>query len=176
MDNTERIVFNNILETKMEDLNETFKIIIDCISLEEQKFYQKYKTGNDIWGQDLGRNKDYFNKKEINLLKTKIKKIKSIENPKIIVSLNNKFDLEKYYSGFYPSKKSKCDSPFRQVFLRGNGDVEICHGFIAGNIQKKSLQKIWHSSKVNRFRKIFLKLKTIPACFRCCALDIKFNK
>jgi uncharacterized UPF0160 family protein len=62
MDNTERIVFNNILETKMEDLNETFKIIIDCISLEEQKFYQKYVTMDieDILDNYAGATEDAY--------------------------------------------------------------------------------------------------------------------
>jgi MoaA/NifB/PqqE/SkfB family radical SAM enzyme len=146
------------------------------IKSEQQKFYQKYKTGNDIWGQNLDSKKEYLNFNEQQILKNKIKKISSIKNKKTIISINNKIDINKYYSGVKPSKKSNCTSPFQQVFLRGNGDVEICHGFIAGNINKQPLIKIWHNQKVNQFRKIFLKLKTIPACFRCCALDIKFDK
>ncbi len=145
------------------------------IKSNQNKFYKKYKTGNDIWGQDLGFQKNYFNQQEINTIKDKIKKITSIKNKKLIISINDKVDLEKYYTGVFPSKKSKCVSPFRQIFLRGNGDVEICHGFIAGNIHQQSLMGIWHSNKVNNFRKIFLKSKIIPACFRCCALDIKFD-
>ncbi len=146
------------------------------IKTAQNSFYKKYHTGNDVWGQDLGTNTDYFNQKERLILKNKIKKITSIKNKNIIISINDKVDLEKYYTGVNPSKNSKCVSPFQQVFLRGNGDVEICHGFIAGNIHQHSLTKIWHSQPVNQFRKIFLKHKTIPACFRCCALDIKFDK
>lgn len=145
------------------------------IKNEQEKFYQKYHTGNDIWGQDLGSNKEYFNKKERQILRNKIAKISSIRDNQLLISINNGIDLEKYYTGYKPSKNSKCVSPFQQIFLRGNGDIEICHGFIAGNIHKQSISKIWHSQKVNHFRQIFLKLKTIPACFRCCALDIKFN-
>lgn len=153
-----------------------FFYYFDQIKCDQQKFYQKYKTGNDIWGQDLKSNKEYFNQAERELLKTKIKNISSIKNNQLIISINNKIDIDQYYTGKKPSKTSKCTSPFQQVFLRGNGDVEICHGFIAGNIHQKSLTEIWKSPSVDRFRKIFLKLKTIPACFRCCALDIKFTK
>ncbi len=148
----------------------------DQIKSDQQKFYQKYHTGNDVWGQNLNSNKEYLNPHEQQILKTKINKISSIKNKKPIISIKNKIDINKYYSGIKPSKTSKCTSPFQQIFLRGNGDVEICHGFIAGNIHQQSLIEIWHSQSVNRFRQIFLKIKTIPACFRCCALDIKFDK
>lgn len=146
------------------------------IKTAQNNFYKRYHTGDDVWGQDLGTNTQYFNQDERQVLKNKIKKISSIKNKNLIISINDKVDLEKYYTGVLPSKKSTCISPFQQVFLRGNGDVEICHGFIAGNIHQDSLLKIWHSEKVNNFRKIFIKNKTIPACFRCCALDIKFDK
>lgn len=146
------------------------------IKTAQNNFYKKNHTGNDVWGQNMGSNIEYFTKVQRDILKNKISKILNYKNKKIIISINDKVDLEKYYTGVLPSKKSTCVSPFQQVFLRGNGDVEICHGFIAGNIHQDSLLKIWHSEKVNNFRKIFTKNKTIPACFRCCALDIKFDK
>lgn len=152
-----------------------FFYYFDQIKNEQENFYQKYHTGNDIWGQDLGSTKEYFNQKERQILKNKINKISNFRDNQLLISINNQIDLEKYYTGHKPSKNSKCTSPFQQIFLRGNGDVEICHGFIAGNIHKQPLSQIWHSEQVNNFRKIFSKLKTIPACFRCCALDIKFN-
>lgn len=145
------------------------------IKKSQQRFFDKYHTGNDIWGQDLGIKKEYLSKNEIKTLKNKLNKISKIKNNNLLITVNNSFDLEKYYNGTLPSKKSKCSSPFRQVFLRGNGDVEICHGFIAGNINSKTIKQIWNSLKVNKFRKLFKKIKTIPACFRCCALDIKFD-
>jgi len=153
-----------------------FFYYFDEIKKEQDFFYKKYKTGNDIWGQDLASKKEYFNQKERNILNKKIKKILSIKNSNLIISINNKIDVEKYYNGSRPSKNSKCNSPFQQIFLRGNGDIEICHGFIIGNIHKEKLFKIWHNKSIKKFRQLFLKIKIIPACFRCCALDIKFNK
>lgn len=140
----------------------------------QDQFFKKYHTGNDVWGQYTGNKKAYFTEKERNLLKVKLAQIQNIKDNKMIISFND-IDIDKYYTGQKPSKKSFCDSPFRQIFLRGNGDVEICHGFIAGNIHQQSLKEIWHNPLVNKFRKILIKHKTIPACFRCCALNIKFN-
>lgn len=146
------------------------------ISENQNIFYKKYNTGNDIWGQNLGNKKNYFNQNEIKTLKQKLNKISSIKNPKLIISLAKNIDLKKYYSGVKPSQESRCISPFQQVFIRGNGDVEICHGFIIGNIKSEKLFNLWHQPKVESFRKIINQQKTIPACFRCCALDIKFNQ
>lgn len=146
------------------------------ISNEQNVFYKKYHTGHDVWGQNLGNTKQYLNLKEIKILKQKIKNILSINDQKLIISLAKDINLKKYYSGIKPSIMSRCTSPFQQVFIRGNGDVEICHGFIVGNIKKENLFNLWHQEKVNRFRKIINKQKIIPACFRCCALDIKFDK
>jgi MoaA/NifB/PqqE/SkfB family radical SAM enzyme len=144
------------------------------IKSNQNKFFKKHHTGNDVWGQNIGNKKEYFTLKQRQVLKQKINYIKKIKNPKFIISFNN-IDIDKYYSGQKPSKTSFCDSPLRQIFLRGNGDVEICHGFTAGNIHKQSLKEIWHNKAVNNFRTIIANNKTIPACFRCCALDIKFN-
>ena len=146
------------------------------ISKNQNIFYQKHQTGNDIWGQNLGNKKEYLNSKEIKILNQKLKIISSINNPNLIISLAKNINLKKYYSGVKPGKQSRCVSPFQQVFIRGNGDVEICHGFIIGNIKKEKIFNLWHQTKVNHFRKIINQQKTIPACFRCCALDIKFNK
>lgn len=144
------------------------------VKQDQEKFFKKYHTGNDVWGQYTGNKKSYFTEKQRNLLKNKLAQIQKIKNKKTIISFND-VDIDKYYTGQKPSKKSFCDSPFRQIFLRGNGDVEICHGFIAGNIHQQSLKEIWHNPLVNKFRKFLTKHKTIPACFRCCALNIKFN-
>lgn len=40
-----------------------------------------------------------------------------------------------YYSGTFPSKHSKCRSPFHGLTIRQNGDIEVCQGFIIGNIK-----------------------------------------
>ena len=147
----------------------------DQIKKSQNKFFKKYHTGNDVWGQYIGSNKQFLNTNEISILENKLKKLRNKKNHKLIVSLPPKINLQKYYQGDYPSQASICTSPFKQIFIRGNGDVEMCHGFIIGNIKKQNLQKIWQNSKAQNFRKIFKRLKQIPACFRCCALDIKFD-
>jgi MoaA/NifB/PqqE/SkfB family radical SAM enzyme len=146
------------------------------IAKDQTIFCQKYHTGSDVWGQNLGDKKNYFNLSEIKILKQKLAKISSIKKSKIIITLPKHTNLKKYYTGVNPSYKSRCVSPFQQIFIRGNGDAEICHGFIIGNIKTQKLFDLWHQLKVNQFRKIINQQKTIPACFRCCALDIKFNQ
>lgn len=142
------------------------------------KFSEKYRMGNEVWGEELKRGDCLFNQKQINQIIEKYQEITNYlksRRSKVRVSLQPEVDINKYYSGMYPGKKSICTSPFNQIFIRGNGDAEICQGYILGNVKNEKMKKLWHNLKAKHFRNVFNKNKIMPACFRCCALNIKFN-
>jgi radical SAM protein with 4Fe4S-binding SPASM domain len=151
----------------------------DKIKKAQEDFGRKYDMGSEVWGDFTGGKKEFYNDSEIAKIEQKyndlFRKIDAKETANIIVSLQRDVDIKKYYKGCSPLSGSVCSSPYQQVFIRGNGDVEMCQGYILGNIKKESLKNIWTNERARHFRKIFAENKTpMPACFRCCALDIKF--
>jgi radical SAM protein with 4Fe4S-binding SPASM domain len=151
----------------------------DKIKKAQKDFGRKYDMGSEVWGDFTGEKKEFYNDSEIAKIEQKynnlFRKIDAKETADIAVSLQRDVDIKKYYKGCSPKAGSVCSSPYQQVFIRGNGDVEMCQGYILGNIKKESLKNIWTNERARHFRKIFAENKTpMPACFRCCALDIKF--
>ncbi|MDD2482696.1 MAG: radical SAM protein [Candidatus Shapirobacteria bacterium] len=146
----------------------------DKIRKQQLKFSQKTKFGNDVWGEYNGTKKVLFNAKERLTISQKLKETQALINSnksKVKITMPNSMDIKNFYTGAIPKKESICTSPFNQVFLRGNGDIEMCHGYILGNIKENSLLDIWHNKKTIRFQKYIQKNKIIPACFRCCSLN-----
>ena len=151
----------------------------DKIKKAQGDFGRKHAMGFDVWGDYAGEKKEFYTDAEIAKIKQKyaelFRKIDTREIGDMAVSIQRDVDIEKYYKGYSPQAGSVCHSPYQQVFIRGNGDVEMCQGYILGNIKKDSLKNIWTNEKARHFRDIFAKNSgTMPACFRCCALDIKF--
>lgn len=148
------------------------------IKLAQEKFAQKYNMGSDIWGDYIGENQSLFPFPKIEIIKQKYRNLTNYIDSHhfpIRISLKRDLDINKYYRNTMPSNKSHCHSPLNQVFIRGNGDVEICQGYILGNIKNQSLKSLWHNEKARHFREVFSKHRLMPACFRCCALDIQFD-
>ncbi|MFA6369257.1 MAG: radical SAM protein [Candidatus Shapirobacteria bacterium] len=139
-------------------------------------FTKKHNLKNDIWGEYIGNSRNFLTEKERKSLNKKIDFLKNYQpknNLKIVLPSN--LDIEKYYSGANPGKNSKCISPYRQVYIRGNGNIEICQGNIIGNAKNDGIYNSWHSKTATHFREIFKKYPNMPGCFRCCSLDIKFD-
>ncbi len=144
----------------------------------QETFAKKFKMGKDIWGEPLNKGDEFFNKKQREIIKDKYRKILEYQQSgrsKIRISFQPEVNIEKYYLGCFPSQKSICTSPYNQIFIRGNGNVEMCQGYILGNIKKDNIKNIWHNEKAKHFREVFTKVGVMPACFRCCALNIKFD-
>lgn len=146
----------------------------DKIQKQQSIFSHKTGFGNEVWGEYNGSKKIFFDKSERQIISQKLKNIQDLiytGKSKVKITLPTTMDIENFYTGTIPNKKSVCTSPFNQVFLRGNGDVEMCHGYILGNIKKDSLKNIWNNHKTKKFQKYIQKNKLIPACFRCCSLN-----
>lgn len=149
----------------------------DQIQKKQSALAKKHNFGNDVWGEYHGKSKIFFNKKDRIVISEKLKKIEKLikENKsKVRITLPSTMDVESFYTGKFPSHKSTCSSPFNQVFLRGTGEIEMCHGYILGNIKNQTLREIWHNQKTKKFQKYIQKNKLIPACFRCCSLNPVF--
>lgn len=150
----------------------------DSIKKQQEKLSQTKNFGSDVWGEDNGSNKIYFSNTERELISQKLKIIRqkiSHSNTKLRISFPNSTDIESFYTGKLPSPRSKCTSPLYQVYLRGNGDIEMCHGYILGNIKRDTLNHIWHNQKTKRFQQYIKNHRLIPACFRCCSLNPIFD-
>lgn len=151
----------------------------DKIKKQQSDFSSKTGFGNEVWGEYHGHKKVFFNAKERSLITQKLNQIQSIidrGDSQVKITMPTTMDVDSFYTGVIPSKKSTCTSPFNQVFLRGNGDIEMCHGYILGNINHDTLQHIWKNKKTLKFQNYIQKHKTIPACFRCCSLNPVFKK
>lgn len=144
---------------------------------EQQLVYASHhQMGDDVWGENIGDSYQYFNQKERDLLNSKLMAIKErASKTRVRISFPPTMEVEKYYRGDYPSKRSICTSRNYQILIRGNGDAEMCQGYIFGNIKKESLKAIWHNQKAEHFRQVFRQMGIMPACFRCCSLSIKFD-
>lgn len=147
----------------------------DKIKEAQDNFGRKYAMGFEVWGDCAKEKKEFYNDFEIAKIEQKynelFRKIKTKEAGNIAISIQHDVDIKKYYKGFLPQAGSVCNSPYQQVFIRGNGDVEMCQGYILGNIKKESLKNIWTNEKARHFRYIFKKnIGTMPACFRCCSM------
>lgn len=147
----------------------------DKIKKQQNQFAQKHNLKNDIWGEYISHS-NYLNKKERLYLDQKLKLIVNhkIKN-NLSIALPSNLNVESYYTGQYPGINSSCSSPYRQIYLRGNGDIEICQGNIIGNINSGFIRDAWNGDKANYFRSVFKKNKNMPGCFRCCSLNIKFD-
>lgn len=148
----------------------------DDIKDKQDSFAKKNNLNNDIWGEYIGKSKSYLDHKEREYLRHKLLDIKNkpLKN-NFSIALPSSLDAQNYYSGQSPGSKSSCISPYRQIYVRGNGDIEICQGNMIGNINKNSILSAWTNQKAKYIRTIYHKNKNMPGCFRCCSLDIKFD-
>ena len=150
----------------------------DEIMSQQEKFSQTTGFGNDVWGEYCGHRKILFNSKQRQTISDKLKYIQQLSNShqtKLKITLPTTMDVDSFYTGRFPNQKSWCLSPFNQVYLRGNGDVELCHGYILGNIKENSLFDLWNSPQTKRFQQYIKTHHLIPACFRCCSLNPVFD-
>ena len=133
-------------------------------------FADKFKSGKDIWGMPIEQ-QNYFEKEQIEKLKSKTIGLEKMQKKaKFQVNVQDPGDLQKYYEGVPLSDKSYCDSPFWQIFIRQNGDIELCQGIIIGNVKEGTIKQAWESKKAKRFRELIKNKHITPACFRCCAM------
>lgn len=148
------------------------------VRIRQKAFAKKYDMGEDIWGEQLEKGEEWFDQKQREKVKNKFLQILDYRNSgksKVRISFQPEVDIDKYYSGAFPSKNSVCSSPYNQIFIRGNGDVEMCQGYNLGNIKKDKIKDIWLGKKAQHFREVFSQVGVMQACFRCCALEIKFD-
>ncbi len=137
-------------------------------------FYKKTNIGADIWADKVGEG-NYFTSEDVETLKKQLGIIKKLDT-RFKIDYDWSIDLDKYYSLSIPSSDSVCIVPYNEIFIRGNGDLELCQAYKLGNIAIDKIEDVWQGDKIKYFRKVFEENKMMPACFRCCALNAKFDK
>ncbi len=88
--------------------------------------------------------------------------------------IDSKIDLETYYH--HPNKfiGKYCNAVFTSIMIKSDGSVIPAHGRCynlgIGNIYENSLDKIWNSSVISKFRtQLIGEGGFFPACSRCCS-------
>lgn len=160
-----------------------FCLNVDEVSLQHFSFYnpkigflqtkyaKRYGLGYEVQGARID-SQSYLSEKQIAILKKELIKIRK---SKLNVDFDETHvnDIKKYYSGEFPSKKSKCKRVTNELHIRGNGDVEICPGYILGNINNSKIMEVFRGRKAEHLRNV-IKRDLIPACYRCCKLNFNF--
>ncbi|NJB68698.1 MoaA/NifB/PqqE/SkfB family radical SAM enzyme [Desulfobaculum xiamenense] len=83
-------------------------------------------------------------------------------------------DVRAYYEPGFPSRESFCSLPWSEASIRANGDIEMCHGHVIGNIAQGSVREAWMSEPAQAFRAYAGRHPNAPPCYRCCALKYVF--
>jgi len=118
----------------------------------------------------------YLSNEQISILHEQLHKIKK-KQPQFRTKVTIKPDidsLEAYYSGRFPSRTSSCTLPFDTVSIFEDGKITLCLGKEIGNLESGTIKAAWHSPAARNFRKLLLKQKLFPPCFRCCNLKYRF--
>ncbi|MCI4624648.1 MAG: radical SAM protein [Candidatus Magnetoovum sp. WYHC-5] len=146
-------------------------------SEQNSEFYKKTGIGEFMLGDNIGET-PYFSPYEVNIIDYNLKKIfTEVATQDVYIEYNydKGLDLKSYYSFKKPGSSSWCTHPFTDIDIRGNGDLTICMGgYKLGNVAEDSIKAVWNGPKMEHFRQYFDKHKTLPMCFRCCALNISF--
>jgi len=140
----------------------------------QKKFIEEHNTGGEMIG--LAIEDDSIFSRDIDKIQDFSNYSKKYSNIPVSFVPDN-IDFENYFAARkYPSKKSKCFTPWFSATIMPNGDVVPCQEYVVGNIREEKLLDIWNNEKMKRFR-YYRKKGPMPACFRCNeGQDIKFDR
>lgn len=140
------------------------------------KYLNRNNLGEYIVGSSI-HTTSFLNTKQVKILQKELADIKRkslFYKTKLSIKpeINNIFA---YYSGKFPSKKSKCIWPFENVNIMERSKVMLCLGNEIGDLDdNSSIKQIWDSKKTYDFQNLISKEKILPLCFRCCGLKFIF--
>jgi len=119
----------------------------------------------------------HLDKMDIEILQSEILKLKSMEYPYSIhfsPDLTNLNQLDVFY--FHPGEKigKRCVNAFDSITIKSDGSAmpahTRCYQVHAGNIYQNTLDEIWNSTAIVKFRKTLSEAGgLLPACSRCCS-------
>jgi MoaA/NifB/PqqE/SkfB family radical SAM enzyme len=113
----------------------------------------------------------------LELLLEEINELKALETPYKITFSPNLTSLEDLKT-FYMKPEIKwgkvCNDVFSNIMIKSDGSAIPSHGrcynLNVGNIYEQSLNEIWNSETLGKFRKDLIKAGGLfPACTRCCS-------
>ncbi|MFN3967659.1 radical SAM protein [Flavobacterium sp.] len=137
---------------------------------------------NLIWGHSYtatASNVDEINIKNYNLelLWDEIQEIKNDDNPFTISFSPEMRTKEKLFEFYLNPEKiigKICNDVFSNIMIKSDGSVIPSHGrcynLCIGNLNENSLQEIWNSQVLKKFRSdLVTNGGLLPACSRCCS-------
>ncbi|MBF0118025.1 MAG: radical SAM protein [Desulfobacterales bacterium] len=157
--------------------------------------YNKIRQGGNF--HQLVENLEYFirYRKEKKLLKPllrlqfvemeenshEVKKYLTMWQGKVDVMTVNRYSNrgcgEKQVFNMQPIGRTNCPHPWRRLSIFWNGNSQMCCGdwrnlCVLGNVGTTSIYDIWHSEKLNEYRRILIdsRLNDIICCKECFAL------
>lgn len=159
-------------ELKVDEVSfQHFSFYYHEIEEMNDRYVKSMHTGSDIMGMKIDRT-CLLSDEQINTLESFL-----IKNKKGIPFMPQRINSVKdYYKGKVPSNKSRCRSPFHNIIIRQSGDIELCQGYVIGNIKHDHILQAWNNERARRFRQIILRNGLTPACFRCCYLEYVFDR
>ncbi|MGB0391935.1 MAG: radical SAM protein, partial [Salibacteraceae bacterium] len=118
-----------------------------------------------------------FSNMDLKALNLEIDSIKNGEYPFRVYfspNISNLNDLETYYLSPEKIIGKYCNSIFTNMMVKSDGSVIPAHGrcfnLDIGNVYNNTLDEIWNSSVVGRFRSDIMEAGGLfPACSRCCS-------
>jgi MoaA/NifB/PqqE/SkfB family radical SAM enzyme len=143
----------------------------DEIKLAQEECAKKFGLGRGVDGAKV-ESLPYLNSQQVERLKSELDKVvNSGFNVEIKPQVNR---LTEYYLGARPTNNSTCDRISKEVIVRANGEIELCPGYVIGNI-REGLKKSFYGEKAEVIRNYIANKGLLPACYRCCALNYDFE-
>lgn len=135
------------------------------------------KTGRIMMGMKI-EGKTPFSQTETEKIVKFLKSLPRLSEKYGLPLINTPYvnNYKEYYQGTSPSPvDSWCYDPWHTATIRGSGDLEVCQGYVVGNIKGNKLLDLWNNERYRYFRKIIKKEHLTPACYRCCNLNTCFK-
>ncbi|WP_462328134.1 radical SAM protein [Desulfobaculum sp.] len=148
---------------------------VDDVCREPQRHYaEKLPYGDSFQGMDVGER--CFSPEQIQRIAAFMANAPELEAQHGVKvgfgpSTNS---VEGYYTPGFPSRQSFCSIPWSELSIRANGDLEMCHGHVIGNITSSRVHRAWKSPVAKEFRSFIARHPNAPPCYRCCALKYHF--
>jgi MoaA/NifB/PqqE/SkfB family radical SAM enzyme len=122
---------------------------------------------------------EYLSSSQVAALKLSLARIR-VQNRSLRLRINYNWDLDldRYYSRQEPSRRSRCELPYRRLDVHSDGAIAVCvSGKTLGRIGESSLSEVWRSASMGRYRRMYESHIPMPMCFRCCGMSntIRFD-
>jgi MoaA/NifB/PqqE/SkfB family radical SAM enzyme len=141
--------------------------------------FRETKGIGDQYSAHHIENDRYFDAEETQQLRKVLDRVR-IKAKSLGVHVHHKWDtdVEKYYSGHAPSKRSNCTFPWDRIAVQPDGRLSLCvDGYSVGNVRSTTIRAAWDGERRRYLLSTLQQHGVMPLCFRCCGIvhDIEFD-